>query len=189
MDSYLAEVKSVIQEAQADAVSNAVAFVTAHERFSSLGLSADNAKLLTDLFEEFKNTLSSKNKPKRKFKPSGYSLFGNERRAAIAAEVKSAATAKGEVASQTDVMRAIGAAWSVLPQAEKDAYNERAKAAAGSDDEAPAPAVAAAPAAAAPAPKKGKAAAAKATVDASASEGEAAPAPASQQKKAKASKK
>ena len=187
MDSYLAEVKSVIQEAQADAVSNAVAFITAHERFASLGLNADNVKALTDLFEEFKNTLSSKNKPKRKFKPSGYSLFGNERRAAIAAEVKSAAVAKGEVASQTDVMKAIGAAWSVLPQAEKDAYNERAKAAtAASDDEASAPAPATAAALAAPAPaKKGKAAAK--AVDASASEGEAAPAPAA--KKAKASKK
>jgi len=186
MDSYLAEVKSVIQEAQADAVSNAVAFVTAHERFASLGLSADNVKVLTDLFEEFKNTLSSKNKPKRKFKPSGYSLFGNERRAAIATEVKNAATAKGEVASQTDVMRAIGAAWSVLPQAEKDAYNDRAKAASGTDDEAPAPA--AAPAVVAAPAKKGKATAAKAATDASASEGEVAvPAPAA--KKAKASKK
>jgi hypothetical protein len=70
MDSYLTEVKSVIKEAQADAVSNAVAFVTAHERFASLGLNADNAKVLTDLFEEFKNTLSSKNKP------SGLNLGG-----------------------------------------------------------------------------------------------------------------
>jgi len=78
MDSYLAEVKSVIKEAQADAVSNAVAFVTAHERFASLGLNADNAKVLIDLFEEFKNTLSSKNKP------SGLNLEGTATNTTIA---------------------------------------------------------------------------------------------------------
>ena len=58
MDSYLSQVKSVIQDAQADAVDNAVSFVTSHERFASLGLSPETVKTLTDLFAEYKASLA-----------------------------------------------------------------------------------------------------------------------------------
>jgi len=144
MDSYLATVKNVIQEAQADAVSGAVAFVTAHESFASLNLTPAQVEQLTGLFNEFKNTLTAK-KGKRVFKPSGYSLFSGDKRAEITAAVK----AKDAEASQTLVMKAIAAAWSALSAEQKAVYNDRAKA----ENSAPAAAASPAAPAAAPAPE------------------------------------
>jgi len=123
MDSYLSTVKTVIQEAQADAVSGAVAFVTAHESFASLNLTPAQVEQLTGLFNEFKGTLTAK-KSKRVFKPSGYSLFSGDKRAEITAAVK----AKDAEASQTLVMKAIAATWSALSAEQKAVYNDRAKA-------------------------------------------------------------